>query len=380
MNPFLIIGLFLFVSKIIFRYLKGIKPTETYDKLSNFAILIPARDESKVIEDLLISIRNQSLKVSFKDIYVITESVNDKTNDISRKYGANVVIREKLDLKRKGYALMEAIEKITKDKEYNAYFIFDADNVLDKDYFKYMEGTYKEGYDIGIGKRKIKNKTNSISTSSHLIFTLINEVDNKNKSKNNLNLNASGTGFYITGKVINKFKTYPFHTLTEDYEISLYATVNNLTMKYNDKAIFYDEQPTTYKAYFNQRTRWVKGYFEARRKYACKLDNALNLSNNNFKSVYNSEIGVIDLIFIILGILPILLKHPLFTIFAIYLGLIIFTIYLIHLEKLDIDFKLYIKTILMNPLLLLTYVLCLFKAIFSKDDEWAKIEHKEKLD
>lgn len=380
MNPFLIIGLFLFVSKIIFRYLKGIKPTETYDKLSNFAILIPARDESNVIEDLLISIRNQSLKVSFKDIYVITESVNDKTNDISRKYGANVVIREKLDLKRKGYALMEAIEKITKDKEYNAYFIFDADNVLDKDYFKYMEGTYKEGYDIGIGKRKIKNKTNSISTSSHLIFTLINEVDNKNKSKNNLNLNASGTGFYITGKVINKFKTYPFHTLTEDYEISLYATVNNLTMKYNDKAIFYDEQPTTYKAYFNQRTRWVKGYFEARRKYACKLDNALNLSNNNFKSVYNSEIGVIDLIFIILGILPILLKHPLFTIFAIYLGLIIFTIYLIHLEKLDIDFKLYIKTILMNPLLLLTYVLCLFKAIFSKDDEWAKIEHKEKLD
>lgn len=380
MNPFLIIGLFLFVSKIIFRYLKGIKPTETYDKLSNFAILIPARDESNVIEDLLISIRNQSLKVSFKDIYVITESVNDKTNDISRKYGANVIIREKLDLKRKGYALMEAIEKITKDKEYNAYFIFDADNVLDKDYFKYMEGTYKEGYDIGIGKRKIKNKTNSISTSSHLIFTLINEVDNKNKSKNNLNLNASGTGFYITGKVINKFKTYPFHTLTEDYEISLYATVNNLTMKYNDKAIFYDEQPTTYKAYFNQRTRWVKGYFEARRKYACKLDNALNLGNNNFKSVYNSEIGVIDLIFIILGILPILLKHPLFTIFAIYLGLIIFTIYLIHLEKLDIDFKLYIKTILMNPLLLLTYVLCLFKAIFSKDDEWTKIEHKEKLD
>lgn len=380
MNPFLIIGLFLFVSKIIFRYLKGIKPTETYDKLSNFAILIPARDESKVIEDLLISIRNQSLKVSFKDVYVITESINDKTNSIASNYGANVIIREKLELKRKGYALMEAIEKITKDKEYNAYFIFDADNVLDKDYFKYMEETYKKGYDIGIGKRKIKNKTNSISTSSHLIFTLINEVDNKNKSKNNLNLNASGTGFYITGKVINKFKTYPFHTLTEDYEISLYATVNNLTMKYNDKAIFYDEQPTTYKAYFNQRTRWVKGYFEARRKYACKLDSALNLSNNNFKSVYNSEIGVIDLIFIILGILPILLNHPLFTIFAIYLGLIIFTIYLIHLEKLDIDFKLYIKTILMNPLLLLTYVLCLFKAIFSKDDEWTKIEHKEKLD
>lgn len=379
MNPFLIIGLFLFISKIIFRYLKGIKPTKTYNKLSNFAILIPARDESKVIEDLLISIRDQSLKVFFKDVYVITESINDKTNSIASSYGANVIIREKLELKRKGYALMEAIEKITKDKEYNAYFIFDADNVLDKDYFKYMEETYKEGYDIGIGKRKIKNKTNSISTSSHLIFTLINEVDNKNKSKNNLNLNASGTGFYITGKVINKFKTYPFHTLTEDYEISLYATVNNLTMKYNDKAIFYDEQPTTYKAYFNQRTRWVKGYFEARRKYACKLDSALNLSNNNFKSVYNSEIGVIDLIFIILGILPILLKYPLFTIFAIYLGLIIFTIYLIHLEKLDIDFKLYIKTILMNPLLLLTYVLCLFKAIFSKDDEWTKIEHKEKL-
>ena len=95
MNPFLIIGLFLFISKIIFRYLKGIKPTKTYNKLSNFAILIPARDESKVIEDLLISIKKQSLKVSFKDVYVITESINDKTNSIASNYGANVIIREK---------------------------------------------------------------------------------------------------------------------------------------------------------------------------------------------------------------------------------------------------------------------------------------------
>ena len=41
----------------------------------NFCFLIPARYESKVIEDLLISIKNQSIKINMKDVYVIVESL-----------------------------------------------------------------------------------------------------------------------------------------------------------------------------------------------------------------------------------------------------------------------------------------------------------------
>ena len=54
---------------------------------------------------------------------------------------------------------MEAIERITKAKNYDAYFIFDADNILDKNYISEMNKSFMSGYDIGIGYRLNKNKT-----------------------------------------------------------------------------------------------------------------------------------------------------------------------------------------------------------------------------
>ena len=378
-NALIILGLIVLISKFIIRFYKGILPKKPKEA-SNFSILIPARNESNVIEDLLKSIKNQSEKINFENVYIIIENKSDKTIKIAKKYNANIIIREKLNLKRKGYALMEAIEKITEEKIYDAYFIFDADNILDKDYLKEMKKTYLEGYSIGIGKRKIKNKTNSIAISSQLIFTLINDLSNKNRNKYNVNANASGTGFYISGKIINKLKTYPFHSLTEDYEISLYAVINNLTTKYNEKAIYYDEQPTDYKTYFNQRTRWVKGYFETRKIYTKDLIKKLKLDNKNYKSVYTSLIGVYDLILILIGLLIKCYKYPLEIILAVYTALIIFTILLLYKENININKTLYLKVLLINPLLLLTYIPCLIKSIFKKDIEWTVIQHKEKLD
>lgn len=378
-NALIILGLILLISKFLVRFYKGVLP-QKQKETNNFSILIPARNESNVIEDLLISIKNQSEKINFENVYIIIENKSDKTIKIAKKYNANIIIREKLNLKRKGYALMEAIEKITEEKIYDAYFIFDADNILDKDYLKEMKKTYLEGYSIGIGKRKIKNKTNSIAISSQLIFTLINDLSNKNRNKYNVNANASGTGFYISGKIINKLKTYPFHSLTEDYEISLYAVINNLTTKYNEKAIYYDEQPTDYKTYFNQRTRWVKGYFETRKIYTKDLIKKLKLDNKNYKSVYTSLIGVYDLILILIGLLIKCYKYPLEIILAIYTALIIFTILLLYKENININKTLYLKVLLINPLLLLTYIPCLIKSIFKKDIEWTVIQHKEKLD
>ena len=386
---FIVLGLLLFISKFFIRKKNNNYPQKRNRTLENFAVLIPARDESAVIEDLLISLENQSFEVKSKNIYVIVERIDDPTVAICKKHNANIIFRGNLNLKRKGYALKEAIEKIIKIKKYDAYFIFDADNILDKDFFKEMSKTYEEGYDMAIGYRNIKNKTNSIAISSGLIFTIINNLLNKNKSKHSLNCNASGTGFYISGDVINKLKTYPFTSLCEDYELSLYCTINNLTTYYNDKAVFYDEQPTNYKDYFNQRTRWVKGYFEARKKYIKELFSKLKFSNNNFASIYEAVIGIYDILLVLIGLILILInillishnlltliKNVLILMLIIYFLLTLFTYFLLKIEKkLEIDTKLKIKTMLINPLMLFTYLPCLIKTIIVRDITWNKIKH-----
>ena len=59
---------------LIYSFLVTIKnnnyPKKPTSKGKN-CILIPARNESKVIEDLLISIENQTQKIESKDVYVI---------------------------------------------------------------------------------------------------------------------------------------------------------------------------------------------------------------------------------------------------------------------------------------------------------------------
>ena len=65
----------------------------------DFCILIPARYESLVIEDLLKSIKKQTFKIDFKDVYVIVESINDETVDICKKYNASYFVRKDLELK-----------------------------------------------------------------------------------------------------------------------------------------------------------------------------------------------------------------------------------------------------------------------------------------
>ena len=376
-------GLFLLIIKSIQK--RDINLSIKDNKETKFSILIPARYESKVIENLLISLNKQTVKVNPKDVFVIIESLEDKTYEIVKKYHMNIILRKKLDLKRKGYALEEAFDYLKeKNKIYDLYFIFDADNILDKNFIKEMLITYKSGYDIACGYRVIKNKKlNIYSISSILTFSLLNNTSNQNKIKKNLNVILSGTGFYFSKEVIKD--GYNFHSLTEDYELSLYSILNNYSSTYNNKAIYYDEQPEDYKTTVNQRIRWIKGYLEARKKYMKSFKNNLFVKHFNKASIIYEYIGMKPYIFMLFSILYFVIYniikfkffYILFVIMFIYFILMIITIVLLKKEKfnLKLNFKEKILVIFYNPFFILSYILCFFKAICTKNVEWKRIDH-----
>ena len=381
------IGIIWLLIDYILSYFNSNVPKERNNK-GKFAILIPARDESRVIEELLNSILNQTRKINSDDVYVIVEEESDKTVELVKNKNMNIVFRHDLSKKRKGYALDDAIKEILEQKKhYDAYFIFDADNVLDKDYIKNMEEAYEDGYDIGIGYRNTKNGNDSvIAAASSLTFSMINTLGNEHKTKCNNTLTISGTGFYIKGDIVEKLGGYPFNSLTEDYELTLYATLNDLTTTYVKNAIFFDEQPVKYNITINQRTRWIKGFFEARKKYIPLL--LKKEINKNFSSSFHQIMGVTPYILLIIGLLGILLinyfnvKNTIILILFVYLIMVLITSIMVLKENtyLNINNKMKIKVILYNPIFLTTYIICLFKAILNKDVKWLKIEHSKSLD
>ena len=84
------IGIIWLLIDYILSYFNSNVPKEKNNK-GKFAILIPARDESRVIEELLSSILNQTRKIDSDDVYVIVEEESDKTVEIVKNKNMNIV-------------------------------------------------------------------------------------------------------------------------------------------------------------------------------------------------------------------------------------------------------------------------------------------------
>lgn len=374
------------ISLLIFMWIRNKGWKNNYELkpriCENYAVLIPARNESNVIEGLLMSIAKQR---DLKDTYVIVESEDDPTVQIVKKYDVNIIIRKDLDGKhRKGYALDEAIKEILKTKKYSLYFIIDADNIIGDNYFKEIIKIYEKGYDIVTGYHNLKNDVNVITACSCLVFSMINTLINKTSNKLKKGIIISGSGFMISGELIDKWQGFPFNTLTEDYELSLYSSANNLKTFYYEGVQYFDEQPEKYSVTITQRTRWVKGFFEARAKRL-----------KDIKNDFNKILGVTPYIIILVGffiaiinsifllIIEIIkqgnymsyLSTLLICLGIIYITLAIFTIIILINEKdrLNISLKHKIGAVFFNPIFLLSFIRCLFKSLGNV--KWETIKH-----
>ncbi len=239
-----------------------------------FAILIPARNESHVINNLLQSLKDQKYPKDKYDIYVIIEREDDPTNEICKQYeNTHVFVRPNLDVKTKGAALDQTLKyllenNIAKEKGYEAYFVFDADNIVAPNFLHEMNKTYDAGYELAMSYRNSSNWNGGwIASCSALTFSMVNTFENKFRAKFSQKVIVSGTGFFIAHRVIEELGGYPFYSLTEDMELSSFAALNNIKGAYNENTEIFDEQPENFKLQWNQRVRWVKGHMQVGKKY-----------------------------------------------------------------------------------------------------------------
>lgn len=272
-------------------------------KNPKFAVMIPIQKESKKMSQLLESIKKQTFTLSMKDVYLIVNSKEELMVQMEKEYGVTILEKPTLKGKRKGEILDEGIKDILDfKKHYDAYFIFDADDILDENYFYEMVKVYDMGYDIGSGYRNCKNVKTIIGACSCVMENFINDFRNEKKNKSEQNIILIASGFYIRGEWVEKWGEYPFQSFAEDYELSLYAIEKEMTTYYNKNAILYVKQPSTYKEWKNQGKQWIQGYFDVRKKYIGKLLKKLNRTSKNKGSIIGFLFGFIPYIFMILGI------------------------------------------------------------------------------
>ena len=126
---------------------------------TRFACLVAARNEEAVIGALVESLKKQDYPDALYDIFVIPNNCTDDTESEALCAGAKI-FRCFEPVRCKGDALHEAVAWLL-PQHYDAFCVFDADNVADEQFLARMNDAFCAGAQVCKGAMRAKNPYDS---------------------------------------------------------------------------------------------------------------------------------------------------------------------------------------------------------------------------
>jgi len=363
------------------------------NKNHKFMAIIPAHNEENVVANLVKSLKAQNYPKELFDIYVIADNCTDNTAKVAQDAGAIVYERFDATRKTKGYAMQWFLkQKIEENADYDAFCVFDADNVAMPDFIKNMNKKLCQGEEVVQGYRDIKNPTDNWITAGYALFYwTMHRFYHLARYNIGLSPLLNGTGFMVKFDVI-KPDGWNTQTLTEDIEFSLINISQGRKLGWATDAIVFDEQPLGFKQSWTQRMRWSVGHIQCFKTYTKGLaKNAIKnkkmVTFDGFLYLMGMPLLVITLFMLVLN-LAIYTGHGMTTVefllnilkylSATFLLTPLSAWFAMILDKRKV--KPMLKGLLCYPLFMGSWVLINIKALIKPNTTWEKIEHVRSID
>lgn len=248
----------------VMTLLRGTVKLPQAEKLHRFAIFIAAHNEEAVIGNLVRSLLEQDYPHDLIDVFVVCDACTDNTHAQAQRAGAHVWDRHDLARKGKSWVMDYGFRRIQQEygDRFDAFIIFDADNIAAPDYVRQMNDAYDAGYLVATSYRNSKNFDSSWVSASYAIW-FMREARFLNNARMMAHTSAaiSGAGWMVAASVIRGMQGWDFHTLTEDLQFSTFCCTQGIQIAYVP-AEFFDEQPITFHDSWVQRLRWIKGNYQ----------------------------------------------------------------------------------------------------------------------
>lgn len=237
--------------------------------LPTFSIIVPVKNEERVIGRLLDSLLRLSYPSDRREIIVVEDGSADKTLDICMRFAKERDLDMKILRKAFSNGKPSALNYGIMHAKGQIIGIFDADNVPAHDALinvcKYFE-------DPAVAA--VQGRTLSINSGENRLTRFISyeeavwcETYLRGKSVLDLFVHLKGSCQFIRRNVLEKLKGFDEEVLSEDMEISARLTERGHRIRYASDVRCWQESPAGLRQLFRQRTRWYRGTMEVAFKY-----------------------------------------------------------------------------------------------------------------
>lgn len=225
---------------------------------TRFAVVIAARNEEAVIGRLVKSLLAQDYPRELFDVFVVPNNCTDDTAGEAFRSGAEILLCDD-PVRQKGDALRQAFCQL-KGRNYDAFVVFDADNVVDRQYLKKTNDALCGGARVVKGRQMALNPRASwVAGCYDLYFCLFDLFFNRPRARGDLSVKLVGTGFTVHRSVLAELGGWNTQTIAEDAEFAAQCAMAGIRIFWAYDAITYDEEPVSFSLSLRQRKRWCSG-------------------------------------------------------------------------------------------------------------------------
>jgi 1,2-diacylglycerol 3-beta-glucosyltransferase len=226
---------------------------------ARLAVLVPAHDEEELVGRTVASLRAQTYPLARTRIIVIADNCEDRTAEIARAAGAEVL--ERRDERRgKGHALRWAMDRLLAGAEPpDAVVVVDADSIAEPQMLAHLAGALAAGADAAQAEYLVL--ADDSSTRSRLVaaaFLLFHRVRLGGRAALGMPASLVGNGMLFSRRLL---EARPWNAFTgvEDLEYTIELRLAGVRPRYVPAARLAGPVPHSYGGMRGQRLRWEGG-------------------------------------------------------------------------------------------------------------------------
>jgi cellulose synthase/poly-beta-1,6-N-acetylglucosamine synthase-like glycosyltransferase len=237
--------------------------------LPSISIIVPVRDEEKVVGRLLSSFAKITYPSNKLEVIVVEDGSTDDTLNICKKFAREANLNLKIVHREFSDGKPSALNCGIKHARGDIIGIFDADDLPASDILLNVSRYFEDRRVAAV-----QGRTLSINFEQNMLTRCISyeeaawcEAYLKGKDALKLFVNLRGSCQFIRHDVLNAVGGFDEGFLAEDMELSARMANHQYQIRYASDVKAWQECPSQLKQLLTQRTRWYRGWMEVALRY-----------------------------------------------------------------------------------------------------------------